>query len=83
MTSFDLIWLLIQKLLEEKSNNDPDENNQSSQEGWTKFSFRSGIASHSFYNIGKIEDKVKGARFCSIYKRGMCSHHIPNTIDKF
>ena len=56
MTSFDLIWLLIQKLLEEKSNNDPDENNQSSQEGWTKFSFRSGIASHSFYNIGKIED---------------------------
>lgn len=33
MTSFDLIWLLIQKLLEEKSNNDPDENNQSSQEG--------------------------------------------------
>ena len=33
MTSFDLIWLFIQKLLEEKSNNDPDENNQSSQEG--------------------------------------------------
>ena len=32
MTSFDLIWLLIQKLLEEKSNNAPDENNQSSQE---------------------------------------------------
>ena len=55
MTSFDLIWLLIQKLLEEKSNNDPDENNQSSQEDWTKFSFRSGIASHSFYNIGKIK----------------------------
>ena len=30
MTSFDLIWLLIQKLLEEKFNN--DDCNQSSQE---------------------------------------------------
>ena len=30
MTSFDLIWLLIQKLLEEKSNN--GNCNQSSQE---------------------------------------------------
>ena len=32
MTSFDLIWLLIQKLLEEKSNNGNEENSQSSQE---------------------------------------------------
>ncbi len=32
MTSFDLIWLLIQKLLEEKSNNSNEENSQSSQE---------------------------------------------------
>lgn len=30
MTSFDLIWLLIQKLLEKNSNN--DDCNQSSQE---------------------------------------------------
>lgn len=32
MTSFDLIWLLIQKLLEEKSTNSNEENSQSSQE---------------------------------------------------
>lgn len=31
MTSFDLIWLLIQKLLEEKSDN-KESSNQSSQE---------------------------------------------------
>ncbi len=31
MNSFDLIWILIQKLLEEKSANENEENSQSSQ----------------------------------------------------
>ena len=32
MTSYDLIWLLIQQILGDSSSNTKDENNQSSQE---------------------------------------------------
>ena len=32
MTSYDLIWLLIQQLLDDEPSNIEDENNQSSQE---------------------------------------------------